>query len=483
MVKLKTTLFGFLMVLLAFSGFAQDYSIIQLPFNSKYNDEFSPVFYEDGIVFCSNRRGNVFFDYVDEISDKPLYNLYYVEQTGKTGWGKVKLLSKEINSSFNEGPATFNNRQNTIYFTRNTNAQRRFRNIIDRKNYLGIYYSKQSKEGDWSLPQAFQYNNSEYNVAHPSLSEDGNFLFFSSDMPGGYGGSDIYVCENVNGNWKEPVNLGPMVNTNKNEGFPFIHSSGRLYFSSDKEGGIGRLDIYYTEMVNNEWIMPIPLESPINSKYDDYGYIIDPFKKNGYFSSNRQRSDDIYSFNSLYPLFENIKRMEKNNYCYVFFEEGAQNPDSMNFSYEWDLGDGTKIRGNEVDHCFTGPGDYTVLLNVIDKLTGEVYFNEATYQVLVEDIEQVYISCPDTVIVGQVVEFDGKRTNLKNFDIRTYHWDLGDGRRTRGISTTHIYTSPGEYIVQLGVTSRPDKQGNAEKMGVFKNIVVLSSERERERRE
>ena len=461
----------------------QDYSIVQLPFNSSYYDEFSPVYYEDGLVFCSNRKGGIFINYTDDRTDKPLFNLYYVDQIGKSDWGKVKVLSKTLKSSFNEGPATFNDRQNTIYYTRNINTKTRIGNIIDRKNKLGIYYSKQNKDGEWGPPFAFQYNNEEYNVAHPTLSEDGKYLYFSSDMPDGFGGSDLYVCEWGNSGWSSPVNLGPKINTAQNEVFPFIHSSGRLYFSSDKPGGKGRLDIYYSEKVNNEWIQPIPLEPPINSRFDDYGFIIDPFKKTGFFSSDRQRSDDIYSFNELYPMFENTKRMELNNYCYVFYEEGAQNPDSTNFQYEWDFGDGTKMRGDEVDHCFNGPGDYTVLLNVIDRLTGEVYFNEASYQVLVEDIEQVFINCPDTVIVGQIIEFDGRKTNLKNFDIRTYHWDLGDGRRTRGISVTHVYTSPGEYIVQLGVTSRPDRQGNTEKMGVFKNIVVLPVQRERGRRE
>ncbi|MGE0089063.1 MAG: PKD domain-containing protein [Bacteroidales bacterium] len=484
MTGLKNKLIICCLVLYCFiTTHGQDYSIVQLPFNSSYYDEFSPVYFEDGLVFCSNRKGEIFLNFTDDRSDKPLFNIFYVEQGGKTNWGKVTLLSKNLNTSFNEGPATFNDRQNAVYFSRNLNVNKRIGNIIDRKNYLGIYYSKRDREGNWSTPSAFQYNNPEYNLAHPTLSEDGSYLFFSSDMPGGFGGSDLYVCEWKNGGWGEPVNLGSRVNTLQNEAFPFIHSSGRLYFSSDKPGGVGRLDIYYSEKVNNEWITPIPMEPPINSRFDDYGFIIDAFKKNGFFSSDRQRSDDIYSFNALYPMFENTKRMELNNYCYVFFEEGAQNPDSLNFMYEWDLGDGTKIRGNEVEHCYNEPGEYTVLLNVIDRLTGEVYFNEAAYQVPVEDIEQVYINCPDSVVVGQEIEFDGKRTNLKNFDIRSYHWDMGDGRRTRGISTTHVYTAPGEYIVQLGVTSKTDKQGNSEKMGVFKNIVVLPGKNDRGRRE
>ncbi len=136
----------------------------------------------------------------------------------------------------------------------------------------------------------------------------------------------------------------------------------------------------------------------------------------------------------------------------------------------------------EVDHCFNGPGDYTLELNVIDKLTGEVFYTQATYPLKIEDIEQVYINAPDTVEVWQEVFFDGRKTNISDFKIYKYYWDFGDGRKTRGIEARHIYTTRGNYIIQLGVVSKNDRDGNSEKRGTYKNIVVVGSSRERGRR-
>ncbi|MFO7827884.1 MAG: PKD domain-containing protein [Bacteroidales bacterium] len=461
---------------------AQDYSISLLPFNTNKYDELSPVYHRGDVVFCSNRKNSLFVTFTDEREELPLFDLYKVEE-GRNSWGKAELFDKDFKSPFNVGPATFNGTGSEIYFTRNHKFEKKIGNSIDRNNKLGIYYSKFSRyRGGWSTPTPFKYNNPDYNVAHPTLSEDGQYLYFVSDMDGGYGGTDLYVCELEGSNWGEPQNLGPQINSEGNEFFPFIHSSGRLYFSSDGHEGLGRLDIFYSEKVNDEWHKPIGLDPPINSRYNDFGFIIDAFKKNGMFSSDRQRqSDDIYSFAPLYPMFENIKRMQENDHCYVFFEEGAQSLDSTTFEYQWVFSDGTKINGEEVEHCFESEGDYTVELNVIDEITGDVAFNQATYQLTIENVEQVYINSPDTVMVGQEVKFDGRQTNLQDFEIARYYWDFGDGRKTRGIEATHIYTAPGNYIVQLGVVSKSDREGNADKQGVFKNIVVLGQSRERRR--
>ncbi len=461
---------------------AQDYSISLLPFNTNKYDELSPVYHRGDVVFCSNRKNSLFVTFTDEREELPLFDLYKVEE-GRNSWGKAELFDKDFKSPFNVGPATFNGTGSEIYFTRNHKFEKKIGNSIDRNNKLGIYYSKFSRyRGGWSTPTPFKYNNPDYNVAHPTLSEDGQYLYFVSDMDGGYGGTDLYVCELEGSNWGEPQNLGPQINSEGNEFFPFIHSSGRLYFSSDGHEGLGRLDIFYSEKVNDEWHKPIGLDPPINSRYNDFGFIIDAFKKNGMFSSDRQRqSDDIYSFAPLYPMFENITRMQENDHCYVFFEEGAQSLDSTTFEYQWVFSDGTKINGEEVEHCFESEGDYTVELNVIDEITGDVAFNQATYQLTIENVEQVYINSPDTVMVGQEVKFDGRQTNLQDFEIARYYWDFGDGRKTRGIEATHIYTAPGNYIVQLGVVSKSDREGNTDKQGVFKNIVVLGQSRERRR--
>lgn len=484
MSKIQKIWMSFLIGIISIPLSAQDYTTSILPFCTDVYDEYSPVYYKGDIVFCSNRKNTIFIDYTDEKDNLPLLDLFIVEEVGRNTWGEAELFSKEFRSHFNEGPATFNNRGSEIYFTRNINIKKRIGNSIDRKNKLGIYYSKFNRRlGEWSNPTPFKYNNTEYNFAHPSLSEDGNSLFFVSDMDGGFGGTDLYVCELENGVWGAPQNLGSTINTTGNEYFPFIHSSGRLYFSSDEHESIGRLDIFYSEKVNGEWHKPIHMDAPINSRYNDFGFIIDAFKKTGMFCSDRQRtSDDIYSFTPLYPMFDNSKRQEENDYCYVLYEEGAENPDSSILEYEWSFGDGKKARGLEVEHCFNGPGDFTLELNVIDKLTGEVFYTQATYPLKIEDIEQVYINAPDTVEVGQEIFFDGHKTNINNFKIYKYYWDFGDGRKTRGIEARHIYTTRGNYIVQLGVVSKQDKEGNSERTGVYKNIVVVGALKERNRK-
>ncbi len=484
MTNVKKIVFYFLLGIISIPSNAQDYSISLLPFNTDTYDEFSPVYYKGDIVFCSNRKNTIFIDYTDEKENLPLLNIYLVEEVDRNTWGKVELFSKEFSSHFNEGTATFSSRGSEIYFTRNINNKKKIGNSIDRDNNLCIYYSKFNRRaGTWSKATPFKYNDPEYNFAHPALSEDENYLYFVSDMEGGYGGTDIYVSKLENKVWGSPQNLGPNINTSGNEYFPFIHSTGRLYFSSDEHESIGRLDIFYSEKINGEWHKPIHMDAPINSRYNDFGLIIDAFKKSGMFCSDRQRtSDDIYTFTPLYPMFENSQRQQENDYCYVLYEDGAENPDASLFEYEWSFGDGKKARGLEVEHCFNGPGDYTLELNVIDKLTGEVFYTQATHFLKIEDIEQVYINAPDTVEVGQEIFVDGRKTNISDFKIYKYYWDFGDGRKTRGIEARHIYTTRGNYIIQLGVVSKNDRDGNSEKRGTYKNIVVVGSARERGRR-
>lgn len=483
MERCKKIVFYLLLSFLSLNILAQDYSISLLPFNTDNYDEFSPVYYRGDIVFCSNRKSSIFINYTDEKKNLPILDIYKVEELGRDGWGKSELFAKDLRTNFYEGPATFNSTGSEIYFTRNIDVKKKIGNSIQKDNNLGIYYSKYSRRNqEWSSPTPFVHNNPEFNYAHPSLSEDENSLYFVSDMDGGYGGTDIYVSKKENGGWSEPRNLGPAINTVGNEYFPFIHSTGRLYFSSDEHDGMGRLDIFYSELVNGEWHKPIHMDPPINSRYNDFGLIIDAFKKSGLFSSDRQKSsDDIYAFTPLYPMFENSTRQVENDYCYVLYEAGTENPDSTMFDYEWNFGDGKKTRGIEVEHCFNGPGDFTVELNVIDKITGEVYYTQASYPLKIEDVEQVYISGPDTVQVGEEILFSGRNTNITDFTIKKYYWDLGDGRKTRGIEVSHIYTTRGNYIIQLGVVSRNDKDGNNQKRGVYKNIVVVGQNKSRRR--
>jgi chitodextrinase len=330
--------------------------------------------------------------------------------------------------------------------------------------------------GQWTNLSQFRFNNTAYNTGYPYLTDDGKKLFFCSNAPGGFGGYDIYVSELKNGQWGQPVNLGNQVNTSENEVFPFLHPSGRLYFASRGHHQGRDLDIFYTVNMEGDWQIPVPLEAPVNSKFNDYGLIMNTATDTAYYVSDRDGSADIYTATSTLPTFKTCAEQEENDYCYVFYEPNNNEIDTTAFAYEWDLGDGTKIRDLKAEHCFSAPGTYKVQLNLVDKLTHEVLLAQAIYDFDVEQIEQAYISAPDTIIAGVPVTFDGNETHLKDFTIDAYTWDFGDGYRSSGSRTEHRFNFPGSYELILGVTDKPeDKKSEERKTCVTRRIVVISN--------
>ena len=136
---------------------------------------------------------------------------------------------------------------------------------------------------------------------------------------------------------------GSNINSTGNESYPFISESGILYFSSDGWPGLGKKDIFYTSEVDGEWIIPVHLDAQINSKDDDFGIITDKNGEEGYFSSNRKRNDDIYRFVTDIHSFYNCDSLQKNYYCFLFYDEGFMDIDTLPLSYEWSFGDGVKV--------------------------------------------------------------------------------------------------------------------------------------------
>ena len=171
-----------------------------------------------------------------------------------------------------------------------------------------IYYSKfNSTDSTWSTETPFLYNNDEYSVGHPTLSYDGSKLYFTSDMPGGLGGTDIYVCEKQsNGRWSKPQNLGEGINTEGNEMFPFINSKeGILFFASNGHHGLGGLDVYMSYDRNGKFEKVLHMGAPINTSKDGFAFFTDKDMKYGYLSSNREGGkgdDDLYGFDILKPF-------------------------------------------------------------------------------------------------------------------------------------------------------------------------------------
>jgi len=232
--------------------------------------------------------------------------------------GKPVSFSKELNTRFHEGPATFSADGSQIIFTRN-NFNEGQKGVSEDNNIKLKLYSARWGGNDWIDVKELPFNSDEYSTAHPSLSKDGTLLYFVSDAPRGVGGKDIYVSRWEGNQWTTPINLGKEINTKQDEVFPFIDSRGNLYFSSaGRKGGLGGLDIYYAILSKDgtKVIEVLRLDEPINSKADDFGLVTDDARSLGYFSSNRREGDDdIYRFtreSSIYECRELLLRVFDN---------------------------------------------------------------------------------------------------------------------------------------------------------------------------
>ncbi|MBL0047353.1 MAG: OmpA family protein [Bacteroidetes bacterium] len=268
--------------------------------NTEISD-FCPVPFRDGLVFVSERRKDFVNDNTFGWTNKPYVSIYFSQIKNKDGvpfYKTPELISSKINTDFHNGPVSFNPAQNVMYFTR-------IDNVYDPKtkakvNRPKIYFSKLEKE-KWTEPQSFFLNCENCSFMHPSVSADGQYLFFSSDMPGGFGGMDLYMCKREGNTWSNFKNLGGQVNTPGNEIFPYASEDGTLYFSSDGQIGFGGLDIFSTRQINKKWTSVSNMQMPINSPKDDFGMVFTVSNKKGYISSNREGGkgdDDIYEFRS-----------------------------------------------------------------------------------------------------------------------------------------------------------------------------------------
>lgn len=280
-------------------------TISKVNFNTKYND-FGAVVFNDQIIFASSRHIAAAVKRVYAWDNQPLLDLFQVPVEGGTV-DNVVQLEGGINSIHHEGSATINAAKNKIYFSRNNNHNDKIDSDEKGVMQVGIF-TADLVDGKWTNVRPTNLNNSNYIVYHPSLNKEGTKLYFASDMPGGNGGTDIYVSEvNADGSLGTPKNLGPIVNTEGNEAFPFIHhEEGTLYFSSDGLVGYGLMDVFASVRdENDEIVNVINLGEPINSNKDDFGYYLSDDGFHGYISSNRKGGvggDDIYAFNRIPPL-------------------------------------------------------------------------------------------------------------------------------------------------------------------------------------
>ncbi len=280
--------------------------------------DFSPVYYKKGLLFTSDRITGTNNAKTYGWTGNGYLQLYYAEKTGPDSWAAPTPLDDAVNTQFHNGPASVLESKGLIFITRTSSIKKRSEkasvdptswlyNAAGTKfiNRLEIFIAEQ-KGKKWGKTKPFAYNSEEYSVGHPAVTPDGKILYFVSDMPGGYGETDIYYSElKPDGTWGQPTNAGPKINTSGKESFPNITKDGVLYFSSDGHIGMGGLDIFKAQGTHKNWTGVQNMKFPINSSYDDFGIIFDETGEGGFLSSGRgdgkeNTFDNIHSFSKSY---------------------------------------------------------------------------------------------------------------------------------------------------------------------------------------
>ncbi len=277
------------------------YQVENLPINSKTSD-FAPSLNGEQLVFSSGRDKGLARKDIHEWNNEAFLNLYSVTVMENGELAAPIKLSKKLNKKTHESSTAFSKDGKTMYFTRNNSKKGNF--ARDKNGYSRLkIYRAELRDEEWTNIRALPFNSDDYSVAHPSLNNDESKLYFASDMAGSLGESDIFMVDIMkDGAYGTPVNLGDKVNTEGRETFPFVTQNDVLYFSSDGHPGLGGLDVFATNTKDKENMYVVNIGEPVNSKEDDFSFVLNEETKKGFFASNRaggQGSDDIYGFTQI----------------------------------------------------------------------------------------------------------------------------------------------------------------------------------------
>lgn len=286
-------------------GAKQQYFLDKVRFNSKFSD-FGAFEHDGKVYFASSRDEGVAIKRLYGWNEQPFLDVYVTEVGAKRNVDHTAKVKGDINSIYHDGPVTITKDGRTMYFSRNN-----YKDNVEVKDKKGLtnmkLYRATLRDSIWTDIEDLSINSDEFSTQHAALNSDDTKLYFTSDRPGGYGGSDIWVVNiTPDGTLTDPKNVGEVVNTESAEGFPFINNEGTLFFSSDGHTGLGLLDIFGTIKGENDEIVDIiNLGVPVNSNKDDFSFTMNPNGVTGYFASNRtggRGDDDIYAFHRVPTL-------------------------------------------------------------------------------------------------------------------------------------------------------------------------------------
>lgn len=446
---------------------AQGISVKKLPFNKKEHSEIAPVYLDSVLYFSSNKNVKWLNKPTDQ-DNQNFYNLFSVRQEADSSWLNVKQYQPDYFSEYHTSSITFSHNLDEVYFTEVQYKDKKRLKGKD-QNLHGVFQAT-INNGEYSRAKSLPFNSRRsYNTGHPTISTDGQFLFFVSDMPDGYGETDIYMSQRNGDEWGPAVNLGMFVNSSGKEVFPFYHSSGKLYFASDGWGGQGGLDLFYTYQTEDGWAKPIAVDNSINSPANEFSCFITDNEQSGYFASDRDGDDDLFEFTYLFPVFGRGKKQKENTFKYRFYDEMNGKGDGP-LKYVWHFGDGQTADGDTVIHQYKKPGTYHVQSVLVDTIENvELFVLNDFYQDVKKKV-QVYINCPNEVKLGELQTLDAAKSHLGDFEPNGFYWELPDGSRQKGETIQHIFRTKGKHIIKCGTISKTDPH---HKMCSYKEINVI----------
>ncbi|MEL1243034.1 OmpA family protein [Flavobacterium sp. DGU11] len=265
-----------------------------LDINDKKYGSFGAVLADDNTLYFTSARNTARRNY--GWSEEPFLDLYTATYNANGTYSEPALLP-EVNSRYHDGPASVTADGNTMYFSSESFKERK-QYERDKENNLKLgqvyLYVATKENGKWGNIEPVPFNNQKWSTGNPAISKDGKTLYFSSDREGTMGGNDIWKVEVTGKNtFGEPVNLGPKVNTTGRESFPFITDDNKLFFSSDGHKGFGSLDVFMIDL--NKGTDAINVGAPVNGPKDDFAFTFNTKNNMGFFSSNRDGFDKIYS--------------------------------------------------------------------------------------------------------------------------------------------------------------------------------------------
>lgn len=399
-----------------------------------------PVLRDSTLYFACNRKWSLGKTYVDQRGQHP-YQLYKVAVKNRRPDGRPRPVYTNGRKGYNMLSVSFGT-EDQAYVSQNDMSATALRGA---PLEICVYPDENT------APVKLQGLPEKCSNGMAAIAPDGSFMVFASDALGGEGRVDLYYCRKTSFGWSEPVNMGSEVNSPGIETAPFIHPTGKIFFSSNGRDDSQGLTLYYTYRAEDgTFATPQKFDDELSSMRDDYGLWYSDDEKWGYLTSNREGRDNIYYFRRTFPTFAQADSLESMELCYTLYEASAENYDTTEFVCKWSFGDGDTAIGLEVEHCYPGVGTYDIELSVLDKTSGEEMFALAQYQLDIRKPEQVGLLIPKHIKAGEPVTFVANTEGLPEFRPREFYWDMGNGDKVKGQSATTVFSKRGRYRVQCG---------------------------------